>query len=54
MVRHVSLSNIPDLLGAEDFWEFFGKIEHEELDFKRGVSPCLAATGSQPQNASPW
>ncbi len=44
MVGHVSLSNIPDQLDAEDFWEFFGKIEHEELDFKRGVSDSILNT----------
>lgn len=36
--------DIPDRLAVEEFWELFGKIEHEELDFKKGVSDSILST----------
>ncbi len=35
---------MPDRLSVEEFWDFFGKIEHEELDFKGGVSDTILNT----------
>lgn len=32
------LAEIPDRLTHDEFWARFGRIEHEALDFKRGVS----------------
>ena len=31
------LADIPRQLAADEFWSLFGRIEHEQLDFKRGV-----------------
>ena len=31
------LDAIPSLLSEEEFWRLFGRLEHEALDFKRGV-----------------
>lgn len=35
------LADIPDRLTSAEFWELFGTVEHEELDFKRGISGSL-------------
>lgn len=46
-----SITDIPDEMTADEFWERFGRREHAELDFKRGVSrgmldaiPAMAMT----------
>ena len=44
MVRFLSLRNIPEKLTVEEFWELFGRIEHEALDFKRGVPDDVLTT----------
>ena len=51
MDRGLRLSEVPEELTTEEFWERFGRIEHEALDFKRGVPddildtiPCMAMT----------
>lgn len=36
-VRLLSLSDVPDDLSSSEFWELFGTLEHERLDFKRGA-----------------
>ncbi len=35
------LTDVPGLLTVDEFWELFGIIEHENLDFKRGVPDSL-------------
>lgn len=37
VTRLLRLDDIPDRLTEDDFWELFGRVEHETLDFKRGV-----------------
>ena len=51
MDRGLRLSEVPEELTTDEFWERFGRIEHEALDFKRGVPddildtiPCMAMT----------
>ena len=44
MATSYNFHDIPDRLTVEEFWELFGKIEHEELDFKRGVSDSILST----------
>lgn len=48
----INRSDIPDRLTVDAFWDLFGAIEHEELDFKKGVAdsiletiPAMAMTG---------
>ena len=31
------LGDVPRQLAADEFWGLFGRLEHEQLDFKRGV-----------------
>ena len=31
------LGDVPQQLAADEFWSLFGRLEHEQLDFKRGV-----------------
>ena len=38
------LADIPDDLTVEGFWEMFGRIESEMLDFKRAVSKDIRDT----------
>ena len=38
------LHELPERLTADEFWELFGDIEHESLDFKRGVSNAIRET----------
>ena len=38
------LTDIPEHLTVEEFWEMFGRIENEMLDFKRAVSKDIRAT----------
>lgn len=38
------LTDIPDALTVEGFWEMFGRIENEMLDFKRAVSKDIRNT----------
>ena len=51
MDRGLRLSDIPDELTVDEFWGLLGRVEHEALDFKRGVPedildtiPCMAMT----------
>ena len=44
MARQADFHAIPDRLTVEGFWALFGKIKHEELDFKRGVSDSILST----------
>ena len=39
--RRLKLADIPDRLTAEEFWALFGDVEHEGLDFKRGINDSL-------------
>ena len=32
-----NLADIPERMTVEEFWRLFGRVEHESLDFKRGV-----------------
>src|SRR6266540_3897209 len=43
MARPLRLSEVPEVLTAEAFWELFGRIEHEQLDFKQGPPSDLSA-----------
>ena len=38
------LHELPERLTTEEFWELFGDIEHESLDFKRGVPGDIQET----------
>lgn len=44
MAGHLNYSDIPDELQVQEFWELFGNLEHEELDFKRRVSDSILNT----------
>ena len=44
MVRALCLDEIPDRLTEEGFWALFGRVEHETLDFKRGVPGDILTT----------
>ena len=44
MVRVLCLDDIPGRLTEEDFWALFGRVEHETLDFKRGVPDDILTT----------
>jgi len=44
MVRVLCLDEIPDRLTEEDFWALLGRVEHETLDFKRGVPDDILTT----------
>lgn len=44
MPRQLSLTDIPDRLSESEFWDLFGRIEHEQLDFKRGVPDDIMDT----------
>ena len=51
MDRTLTVNALPDSFTVEEFWDRFGRIEHEALDFKRGVSreildtiPAMAMT----------
>ncbi len=44
MIRVLCLDDIPDRLTEEDFWALFGRVEHETLDFKRGVPDDILTT----------
>ncbi|MXZ97772.1 MAG: ATP-binding protein [Acidimicrobiaceae bacterium] len=35
---------MPERLSEDDFWNLFGRIEHQSLDFKRGVPDDILAT----------
>ena len=41
MARGIHLDEIPEELTADEFWGWFGRVEHAGLDFKRGVSHGL-------------
>lgn len=38
------LDDIPERLSEDDFWNLLGRIEHQSLDFKRGVPDEVKAT----------
>ena len=38
------LDDIPERLSEDDFWNLLGRIEHQSLDFKRGVPVAILAT----------
>ena len=38
------LDDIPERLSEDDFWSLLGRIEHQSLDFKRGVPDEILAT----------
>ena len=38
------LDDIPERLSEDDFWNLLGRIEHQSLDFKRGVPDAVLAT----------
>ena len=38
------LDDIPERLSEDDFWNLLGRIEHQALDFKRGVPDDILAT----------
>ena len=44
MARLSRLDDIPDRLTEEGFWDLFGRVEHETLDFKRGVPDDILTT----------
>ena len=44
MPRLPHWSEIPEALEPAEFWRLFGDQEHEQLDFKQGVSSDVAAT----------
>ena len=44
MVRVPSLNDFPQTLTGEEFWGLLGRVEHEQLDFKRGVSTSIRDT----------
>ncbi len=51
MNRSLRLNEIPNELTTDEFWGLLGRVEHEALDFKRGVPedildtiPCMAMT----------
>lgn len=43
MARPLRLSEVPEVLTGEAFWDLFGRIEHEQLDFKQGPPSDLSA-----------
>ncbi|MDE0178439.1 MAG: ATP-binding protein [Gammaproteobacteria bacterium] len=44
MSRFPRWNEIPEALDPADFWQLFGDQEHEQLDFKKGVSADVANT----------
>lgn len=38
------LDDVPDRLSEDEFWDLFGSVEHEQLDFKRGVPDDIRDT----------
>ena len=44
MVRVLRLDDIPERLSEDGFWELFGRVEHQTLDFKRGVPGDILTT----------
>ena len=44
MVRVPSLSDFPPTLTEKGFWALLGTVEHEQLDFKRGVPTNIRDT----------
>ena len=44
MAPSLNPDDIPEALDIQEFWEIFGRIEHEELDFKRGVADSILET----------
>ncbi|MYJ80700.1 MAG: hypothetical protein F4046_02615 [Acidimicrobiaceae bacterium] len=44
MARRVLVDDIPERLSEDDFWGLFGRVEHQTLDFKRGVPEDILKT----------
>ena len=44
MVHMLRFDDIPERLSEDELWELFGRIEHETLDFKRGVPNDILTT----------
>ena len=44
MSESLRLDGIPAVLTADEFWNLFGHVEHESLDFKRAVSGDIRQT----------
>ena len=44
MVQVPSLCDLPPTLTEDEFWDLLGRVEHEQLDFKRGVSTGIRDT----------
>lgn len=44
MRSSLRLDDIPERLSEDDFWNLLGRIEHQSLDFKRGVPDEVKAT----------
>ena len=44
MVRVLSLNDLPQALTEEELWGLLGRVEHEQLDFKRGVPTNIRDT----------
>ena len=44
MVRVLSLNDLPQALTEDEFWGLLGRVEHEQLDFKRGVPSNIRDT----------
>ncbi len=47
------LDELPDQLSEEEFRDLFGFVEHETLDFKRGVPPTRRGSSREPGTARP-
>ena len=44
MISILRIADIPRQLSVDAFWELFGRLEHAELDFKRGVPADIRDT----------
>ena len=44
MDHGLRLGDLPEQLTSEEFWRLFGRVEHEALDFKRGVPDDILDT----------
>ncbi len=44
MDHGLSLGDLPEQLTSEEFWRLFVRVEHEALDFKRGVPDDILDT----------
>jgi ATP-dependent DNA helicase RecG len=44
MARVLFLDDVPEQLSEDSFWELLGRVEHQALDFKRGVPDDILTT----------